>query len=113
MRPLLLFLALALWTPAAAASAGERHVTADGVTLRTPAVESIGCAEMRDVLDAIDASGYRDGVPKPRSEADMSLLAYENRLSRAFYARCVAPDAGAAAAARGAFEGGFTETARP
>lgn len=74
----------------AAAAAGETYVTAGGVALRTPPIAEIGCAEMEAVLDAIDASGYRGGAPRPKDDADMALLSYEDRLSRAFYARCVA-----------------------
>ena len=84
--------AIAAQTPESAA-AGERFVTARGAAVATPPVEGLDCGDMRAVLDAIDATGYREGGPKPRDPADMALFEYEDRLSRAFYGGCVTSEA--------------------
>lgn len=102
-RPAALLFCLLAATPAAAAE-GRVFTTADGVAVPTPAPDALDCAGMRRVLDAIDASGYRRGAPRPEDAADMALLDYENRLSRAFYARCIQASAGEPAPLR-AFEG--------
>jgi hypothetical protein len=89
-----------------AAKAGDSFTTASGITLRTPSVDKLGCPEMRRVLEAIDASGYRRGAPRPEDETDMALFRYEDRLSSAYYGRCVADETRGAEAAR-AFRSGF------
>lgn len=68
---------------------GATFLTARGVPVRTPSVQSLDCAAMRRVLDAIDDSGYRDGSPDPLDPADRALLDYENRLSGRYYETCV------------------------
>lgn len=90
----------------AGAQAQERHVTSAGVALSLPAVGALDCAGMRAKLDEIDASGYRDASPRPKDEADMALLDYENRLSGAYFMRCLRTDARADAPQR-AFSDGF------
>jgi hypothetical protein len=90
----------------ATASGAEDYVTAAGIALRLPAVQALDCPEMRAKLDEIDASGYRDGSPLPKNEADMALLDYENRLSGAYYIRCLRMDA-RANAPDSAFSQGF------
>ena len=91
---------------AGAASAQDSFTTAAGITLRTPAIDDLGCDGMRRVLDAIDASGYRGGAPRPKDDTDMALFRYEDRLSSAYYGRCVAGETRGAEAAR-AFSNGF------
>ena len=68
---------------------GAAFVTARGITVRTPPVQSLDCAQMRGVLDAIDDSGYRGRGPEPVDTADRGLLDYENRLSGRYYETCV------------------------
>lgn len=68
---------------------GAAFVTARGVTVRTPPVQSLDCAQMRGVLEAIDDSGYRGRGPEPVNSADRDLLDYENRLSGRYYETCV------------------------
>lgn len=76
-------------------SGAKTFRTAGGVVVPTPEPDGLDCAQMRTVLDAIDASGYRRGGPAPANAADSALLGYENRLSESFYMRCVyAPVAG-------------------
>ena len=76
-------------TPDTATDAESWFVTAGGARIETPELDGLDCERMRALLDAIDASGYREGAPKPQHEADMALFDYENRLSAAFYADCV------------------------
>jgi hypothetical protein len=96
--------------PAQPGPNGLRHVTADGVALALPAVAALDCPAMRAKLDEIDASGYRDGSPLPKHEADMALLDYENRLSGAYFTRCLRSDARAAEPGS-AFVRGFSAVA--
>jgi hypothetical protein len=100
------FAVLLLLAAQPAAATEGWFTTAEGVRLRTPAVDRLDCETMRAVLDAIDASGYRDGAPAPRHAADMALLEYEHRLSSAYYADCVR-DAADSAQAEGAFRDGY------
>lgn len=72
-----------------AVSGAKTFTTASGVVVPTPEPDGLDCAQMRGVLDAIDASGYRRGGPAPANAADLGLLSYENRLSESFYMRCV------------------------
>ena len=86
----------------------ESFLTAQGVRVPTPAIGALDCAGMLRVLTAIDGSGYRGVASRPGDIADEALLAYENRLSRRYYAECVnAPTAMGAAAA--AFSFGFAD----
>jgi hypothetical protein len=68
-------------------------VTAQGVEVETPAVDTLDCEALRRVLDAIDATGYRGADPLPADEADMALMDYENRVSAAYYKACVHAEA--------------------
>ena len=98
-------LLLALTGPAMSAEPGW-YVTAAGVRVATPALQSLDCAGMRSVLDAIDASGYRGQAPYPADPADSALMEYENRVSESYYTRCVHAQAERAPAAR-AFGQGY------
>jgi hypothetical protein len=81
-------------------------VTAQGVTVETPAVETLDCDALRRVLDAIDATGYRGTDPMPTDGADMALRDYENRVSARYYTACVHAEA-EAAPAQDAFVRGY------
>jgi hypothetical protein len=90
-----MFGAIAVLALMPAISGAKTFTTASGVVVPTPEPGGLDCAQMRGVLDAIDASGYRRGGPAPANAADSALLGYENRLSESFYMRCVyAPAAG-------------------
>ena len=93
-------------TPEAEPDSESWFVTAGGARVETPELDGLDCERMRALLDAIDASGYRDGAPKPQHEADMALFDYENRLSAAFYADCVRAHA-EHAAPHAAFAAGY------
>ena len=116
MRPSVPCLTLAVVLSGAAVLAGaaasaqtsaDHHLTAGGVALDLPAITALDCADMRAKLDEIDATGYRDGSPLPKSEADMALLDYENGLSGAYFERCVRSGA-RSAAPESVFVQGFT-----
>lgn len=96
--------------PGSADGYTARHVTAEGVAVVMPAVAALDCTAMRDKLDEIDASGYRDASPLPKNEADMALLDYENRLSGAYFTRCLRSNA-RTAEPDGAFARGFKAAA--
>jgi hypothetical protein len=81
--------AAASFGPTALAAGGGTFRTAAGVEVPTPALAGLDCAEMRRVLAALDASGYRGASPQPIDMADIALLEYENRLSAVFYQTCV------------------------
>lgn len=106
-RHLLICAAAAAGTPAAAE---EWFTTSRGVQVHMPPVAELSCAQMLDVLVAIDGSGYRGVASAPGDAADARLLAYENRVSRRYYADCVnAP--GSLYGADGAFAYGFDDDA--
>lgn len=67
----------------------EVFVTARGARVMLPAIGSLDCVEMRNVLVAIDGTGYRGTGPEPLDPADRRLLEYENRLSSRYYQTCV------------------------
>lgn len=67
----------------------EIFVTAKGARVLLPAIATLNCSEMRSVLVAIDAIGYRGTDPEPFDDADRHLLDYENRLSSLYYQTCV------------------------
>lgn len=104
-------IALAALTTAAAqpvaASAEERwFTTSAGVRVETPPVAELDCAGLRRVLGEIDSSGYREPTAAGVASADVTLLHYEDRVSRRFYIDCV-NDPGSMADGRGAFGYGF------
>lgn len=68
----------------------SRFMTSDGAVVATPPPQSLDCRGKRRVLDAIDATGYRGTGPEPKNPADRGLLDYENALSQAYYAECLA-----------------------
>lgn len=90
----------------AAAGQDDWFVTSTGVRVPTPAVGALDCGQMLQVLVAIDGSGYRGVAWTPVDKADAQLLAYEDRLSRRYYAECVNAPA-AMTGATGAFSYGF------
>lgn len=71
------------------AGAADPFVTAGGRQVALPAMEFLTCAEMRQVLRAIDETGYRGFGPEPIDPADSQLFDYENRLSGLYYETCV------------------------
>lgn len=75
--------------PAVAAAEVDVLITAGGHRVAKPAPETLDCAGMRAVLDAIDATGYRGNGPAPLNPADAALFDYENRVSQRYYAQCV------------------------
>lgn len=89
------------------AAAAGTFITASGMKVPMPDIPSLDCAEMLDVLAAIDASGYRGAARRPHDEADAPLLDYENRLARTHFQRCVSVNGGAAA--ESAFARGYDE----
>lgn len=74
---------------AGAAARAEIFVTATGQRVMLPAISTLDCRQMRNVLVAIDATGYRGSGPEPFDPADRRLLDYENRLSSLYYQNCV------------------------
>ncbi|MFN3615938.1 MAG: hypothetical protein ACK4WC_15445 [Rubrimonas sp.] len=107
-----LFLCAVIGAAGAAAAADEWFVTSGGVRVHMPPVAELNCAQMLDVLVAIDGSGYRGVASVPGDAADAKLLAYENRVSRRYYADCVnAP--GSLHGADGAFAYGFEDDDAP
>lgn len=81
-------------------------VTSGGVPVPTPPLAGLDCAGLSRVLTAIDGSGYRGVAPTPGSDADRALRAYEDGVSRRWFADCVNGPA-ALADAEGAFRHGF------
>ena len=76
------------WGAAAGASAMV-YETARGQRVTLSPISSLTCAEMEDMLARIDATGYREGRPRPIEAADAPLFDYESELSKALYERCV------------------------
>jgi hypothetical protein len=89
-------LALCLTAASPEAAAAGTFITASGVKVPMPEIVSLNCAEMEDVLAAIDASGYRGAARRPHDEADAPLLEYENRLARTHFQRCASLKSGPA-----------------
>lgn len=84
------FLAMfGLLAPAARAAEVVAFTLSTGVVIQLPPVEALDCVAKREMLDAIDRTGYRRGGPIPNDAADMTLLDYENRVSRSYYLECV------------------------
>jgi hypothetical protein len=92
-RRLAALLGPALALGSAATAQPSVFVTANGMTVDTPAIAGLDCDGLRRVLDAIDATGYRGADPLPADEADMALMDYENRVSAAYYETCVHAEA--------------------
>ena len=81
--------AVATWLGDVGVVSADVFVTARGARVDLPAIADLSCAQMRDVLDAIDSTGYRGPSPKPEDPADMPLLAYEHRLSDRYFSHCL------------------------
>lgn len=95
-------------TGSAVAGQDEWFTTSRGVRVPTPPVAALDCAQMLQVMVDIDRSGYRGVASTPGDKADSTLLNYEDRLSRRYYAECVnAPSAMTGASA--AFSYGFLD----
>jgi hypothetical protein len=110
MTPAIRTILAALAASAAQAATADDgwFTTTGGVRVRTPAVAELDCAGLREVLGGIDRSGYRGATAAPVNSDDVTLLQYENRVSRRYYADCVNA-AGALADGGGAFSHGFAD----
>lgn len=76
--------------PLAMADDGRTHVASNGAILPMPAIESLDCPAMADVIQRIDASGYRDAdAPEPAlNHPDRPIFEYENALTAQEYFQC-------------------------
>lgn len=83
--------ALGLVSGAAAQDGVDRvkvFTTTTGASLELPAISSLDCDQSSQVLDRIDASGYRVGAPDRVHPADRPLMDYENEVSKFHYRAC-------------------------
>lgn len=64
--------------------------TSNGFRLELPVVNGLDdCAQIQDIMDRIDATGYRTGHPSTVSDPeDQLLVEYEDALSVQRYRRC-------------------------
>jgi hypothetical protein len=69
-----------------------RTLASNGAVVIMPEIEALDCAGMAQVLRRIDLSAYRGAEPVPRDHPDWPIFVYEDRVSRAYYRRCILAD---------------------
>jgi len=85
--------AVATLTPAPVRAAGEtaipHAIAANGVAVPMPDIATLDCNGMTEALRRLDQSNYRGAELVSPEHHDWPIFAYEDRLARAYYTKCM------------------------